>query len=211
MTPRERSAETKRRRSRERLLEAARFVMRIKQLDTRVEDIATHAGVSAATFYNIFTSLDAICEEVFWDAMAKMPDVESYRHTPYAPLTYLSHLIDTFTDDRYLVRAVLRSRVDRAVSEMHEDPVMAVAVDLLRLCMDSGMVASDDEEYSEVFEAARATALLVLDSLAYRHTLGELRGQEPLFFSMLLRAVPNPPDQEGLRVRTLGGGVVNPL
>lgn len=64
--PRRRSAETKRRRSRESLLSSARELFRTRGWGgTRMEDIAATAGVSTATAYNHFSSKHAIMAHAY--------------------------------------------------------------------------------------------------------------------------------------------------
>lgn len=54
LTPAERAARTKRLRTRQKLINAAVFWVREVGIDARAEDIAEDAGVSVATYYNVF-------------------------------------------------------------------------------------------------------------------------------------------------------------
>jgi AcrR family transcriptional regulator len=65
MGPRARAAETKKRRTREKLIHAADRVMREDGLDATVEAIALDAQVSVPNFYNYYTSRNELCVEAF--------------------------------------------------------------------------------------------------------------------------------------------------
>ena len=64
-----RAAETKRRRNRAKLIQAADDVMREEGLTATVEGIAKAAGLSTATFYTFYTSRNALCIDAFTEAV----------------------------------------------------------------------------------------------------------------------------------------------
>jgi len=59
-SPRERAAETKRRRTRDNLILSADALTQRDGLNVRAEDVAQQAGVSVATFYNVFPTRGAM-------------------------------------------------------------------------------------------------------------------------------------------------------
>lgn len=60
-----RAGETKKRRTREKLIQAADYVMREVGMSATVEEIAEEAGVSTATFYSFYRSRNDLCETAF--------------------------------------------------------------------------------------------------------------------------------------------------
>lgn len=77
MTPAERAADTKKRRTRARLIEAGDELLRRETgAGVRVEDIAAAAGVSAATFYNFFPSKTDLVMSLFEELVLSPLDNE---------------------------------------------------------------------------------------------------------------------------------------
>lgn len=70
LTARQRSAETKKRWTRERMVQAAARVIAEDGLSFKPEDVAEEAGVSVATYYNVFKSRNDVFRNVFWDTVA---------------------------------------------------------------------------------------------------------------------------------------------
>lgn len=65
LDPRVRGGETRKRRTREKLLRAADVVMQDEGLEATVQSIAEEAGVSTATFYSFYKSRNELCMDAF--------------------------------------------------------------------------------------------------------------------------------------------------
>lgn len=102
-SPRQRAAETKRRRTRVALLDAATAVFSEHGWQARMEDVAQRAGIGAATAYNHFPSkvdlmmhtfariMEPLQEKVNHDIAAKVdPTIATTRH-----ITEIVHLLKT--------------------------------------------------------------------------------------------------------------------
>lgn len=125
--PWERAAETKRRRTRASLIAAADALARRDGVNVRAEDVATEAGVSVATFYNVFPTRGAMFTQTFNEVVSEphRAAVQSILERTGAPgekstsyneerarLTDLLEALEALlTDRRELVRGALMARI----------------------------------------------------------------------------------------------------
>lgn len=71
MDPHSRAGETKKRRTREKLIHACDYVMREQGMSAKVEAIAEEAGVSVPTFYNFYSSRNRLCLDALKEVVFK--------------------------------------------------------------------------------------------------------------------------------------------
>lgn len=112
LTAHARAAETKKRRTRDKLIHAADFVMREDGWEARVETIAEEAGVSSPTFYNTFKSRNAVCsaavESLVLDQLDLLGGIDTLR--------YLQALSSLTLERQDLVRAALVARLEAGIT-----------------------------------------------------------------------------------------------
>jgi AcrR family transcriptional regulator len=112
--PRKAAGETKRRRTREKLIQAADHVMREQGNDATVEAIAEDAGVSTATFYTFFRTRNELCYEAFTDLVLEPLHKLGIAERPY---TESMHLFLQQCEGRSgLVRGALGQKLDNPMS-----------------------------------------------------------------------------------------------
>lgn len=120
--PRVRAAATKRARTAFKLREAADVVIMRDGLGARAEDIAAEAGVSVASFYNVYPSrfdlYDAIYKHKIAD-VATWRDADSVdRHFVMDPPLYFKRLLDAAGPRSNLVRGRLIARLESPPSNV---------------------------------------------------------------------------------------------
>lgn len=125
--PFRRAAQTKKRRTRESLFQAALAVMRDRGMDAKVEEIAKTAGVSVPTFYNFYKSRNLLCLDACTDLMRQAMRGLGYEWRPGAqpftggfgsPTHTLSQGIklveSTLRTHSHLLRAAMIGRIEQA-------------------------------------------------------------------------------------------------
>ena len=160
-----RAAETKKRRTREKLIHAADAVLRDDGLSATVEAIAEEAGVSTATFYSFYPSRNALCADVFYALVGRVLEQTNTHDRPFSErVTTLANL----TEGRQsLTRAALMGRLD----ELHRDvPPDMWPVDFVRHLAWALWVHDDTQAFGIItssFVVLHATALELLDNIAF--------------------------------------------
>ena len=113
MSAHARAGETKKRRTREKLIQAADHVMREQGMSATVEAIAEEAGVSVPTFYNFYRSRNDLCSSAF-DVLvldqAQLADQRGFKATA-----------DLFVQLCQERPALVRAGVFNALTEHQED------------------------------------------------------------------------------------------
>lgn len=115
LDPRARAGETKRRRTRDKLIHAADVVLRDEGFGATVEDIAEEAGVSTATFYTFYTSRNLLAVDAFKELV-----IEQLRRldTMHRPLKEAMQMVwDQCSERNNLVRAALVGRMEQGSQE----------------------------------------------------------------------------------------------
>ncbi len=124
MSPRQRSAETKRRRSRQAIVDAGRFLLKEDGPSMRVEDVASEAGLSVPTFYSYFnTKADLVASIFYEDVLEPVRDVTfrltSDEEVPQQ-LELVTRVLGQAVHKHYnLVRAALAARYEDAPEGMN--------------------------------------------------------------------------------------------
>jgi AcrR family transcriptional regulator len=193
--PRERAAETKRRRTRERLIQAADEVIKEQGIQAGAEAIAQAAGLSTATFYNVFASRETMFRSV-WEELVAEPHRQAVaqilKRAPMnaildwpserARLTDLLSSLEPLVKGRqHLVRGVLVGRLTDPpstastynwleVSETGDDPVHDLGRRIMSVVPYEMWILTnrefDTRRFAAVLLALKQTALLVLDQAA---------------------------------------------
>lgn len=127
LSPAARTAETKKRRTRAKLIQAADEVMSSKGAqDARVEDIAKAAGVSAATFYNTFPSKGAVVLALVEDTIMSELDrlVDQLTNTTMTRdgrvTAYMVKLETLIRPRSEVIRALILARMTEPVPPMED-------------------------------------------------------------------------------------------
>jgi AcrR family transcriptional regulator len=117
--PHRAAGETKKRRTREKLIQAADRVMRDTRGGATVEAIAEDAGVSTATFYAFFTSRNAVCSAAFVEVVLGPLESAGVGRQPFDQSVDALYKVCGERED--LVRAALIARYeDRAFYRSQE-------------------------------------------------------------------------------------------
>jgi AcrR family transcriptional regulator len=107
---RARAAETKRRRTRDRLIHAADRVFEDNGLNATIEAIAEEARISVATFYNYYTSRNALCMHAFTELVVAVLEPMVFPVMPlHERIAALSGLVE---GREMLTRAALIGRLE---------------------------------------------------------------------------------------------------
>ncbi|SEP29523.1 transcriptional regulator, TetR family [Trujillonella endophytica] len=110
LSPRERAAQTKRARTRERLWEAIQGCFdNVTDRPVSVEEIAREAGISLATLYNLFPTqgrlYHQILHDLVFDVMEKAE--QRYQEQPEPMRAALEHFVELTYHRNWLVRSAL--------------------------------------------------------------------------------------------------------
>lgn len=169
LDPRARAGETKRRRTREKLMNAADYAMRESGVSATVEEIAEEAGVSTATFYTFYHSRNEVCLDAFTELVLAPLETLGMPDKPFKESA--EALLKQCEGRSALVRAALTARLDNAPNYERSfvDELVKRVADLL-----SPHLASTDYSLSEAFEGKanaheailNLAALWLLDALA---------------------------------------------
>lgn len=192
LDPRARSAETKKKRTRAKLIQAVDLVMRDEGLNATVEEIAEEAGVSPPTFYNYYKSLNLLCVDAF-EELVLLP-IE--RMPMSASVASERRLYDTAQlilaachDRRDLVRAAMIGRLEsydyearhpylklveaegflKAMGYHHfldltDEPGTPDFVDRVAILLADKTVLAEGNHWGNILTAVRGAALNLLDS-----------------------------------------------
>jgi AcrR family transcriptional regulator len=117
MTPRERSAETKRRRTRAKFIDAGVFVLGEDGPAARIEDIAVEAGLSVPTFYTYYESRSAFIAVVFYQTVCSKIDhalilPRSDKDVPDTLDRFLRATNEAIREHPNIIKAALAARYD---------------------------------------------------------------------------------------------------
>lgn len=166
---RARAAETKRRRTRERLIHAADRVLERDGLNATVEAICTEAGVSAATFYGSFGTREYLCMTAFTElVIANLERGVIPEDTVEDRIDQLSILVE---GRRYLLVAALMGRLMNVGTPRPGLP--PDFVESLAIFLWPSMVAPPGPG-SPVYRIMHALALEALDALARGQALDDV-------------------------------------
>jgi AcrR family transcriptional regulator len=172
LTPAERAAATKKHRTRHKLLVAADKLIKADGMDVSVEAIAAEAGLSAATFYNVWSTKAQMFIEVFRHYVIR-GGLQEDRRAGLVPLFYAFRM--GYQDRSNLVRAVLIARLtasDRPDNqddwaqhgEPYYDPVLELAYGVFTEARGTSSLSTD--EAIILANSAKAAVLIALDSVA---------------------------------------------
>lgn len=176
---RQRAGETKKRRTREKLMNAADYSLREYGFDATVEKIAEEAGVSTATFYSFYHSRNELCVDAFISVVVEPLEQAGVEKLPFFEAA--DALVRRCDDRRNLVRCALLGRLEAQASSA-APPMrlsktfmgtghLAVAEDadfiyrLARLLADDSILADGYIEPDTLLALPMAT-LRLLDSIA---------------------------------------------
>lgn len=166
-----RAAETKKRRTRERLIQAAAHVLREEGQSATVDAIAQEAGVSTATFYSFYPSRNALCVDAFTELV-----VYVFQNS-YVPAIDASRRIDVLLrlvqGKEELLRAALIGRLERQGADPPADFVRLIAyvfwvID--NVLYTAGAIAEQNIKYEIMSDVTYAMALSILDTIARERT-----------------------------------------
>lgn len=110
LDPRVRAAETKKRRTRAKLIQACELMMRDRGMSATVDEIAHEAGVSPPTFYNFYKSRGELCVDAFTELVVK--PFETLKGTSLDAEERLEMLVKLCTGRRALLRGALIHRLE---------------------------------------------------------------------------------------------------
>lgn len=167
-----RAAETKKRRTRDKLIHAADAVLRDDGLSATVEAIAEEAGISTATFYSFYTSRNALCVDAFTELVVGVLEQTT---TPALPPDERVTALANLTKDRQsLARAALIGRLEDERELSPEVPPQADFVQRL-----SWMLWTRDDPQAfgvptSLLIVLEAAALKLLDTIAHGRALEDL-------------------------------------
>lgn len=190
--PQDRAAETKRRRTRERFIQAADKMIQQQGLGVTAEAVASEAGLSVATFYTVFPSRGQMFTEVFRELVLGVLDAPVRYEAAGKGLTdYLDDLDKLTKDRKALIAGTLIARletpapvVDTTVwigGESGGDVVLELAHEMLTFVIGKLRVSELEEVSSDTdrriaeehlknfyapLQAVQALALSVLDYYA---------------------------------------------
>lgn len=152
---RERAAETKKTRTRLKLIHAADQEMNEKGMGTTVENIVEEAGVSVATFYSFYTSRNALCVDAFTELVV---NVLAQTITPgQAVLDRATAIWNLCAQRSYLLRASLMERLEHptqySVYEQTGYPHLGLEFDLFALGNLPGVVRVELQEVHDFVDS----------------------------------------------------------
>jgi AcrR family transcriptional regulator len=152
-----RAGETKKRRTRAKLIQAADAVMAERGSLATVEEIAEDAGVSTPTFYTFYKSRNALCVDAFLElVVGPLEELHTLSRSLLETLEALQKLCAKRSD---LLRAALIGRLEATEGSDFVDRVADLLVD--------EQVAREGKPPSQ-WTAVKMAALRMLDGIAMR-------------------------------------------
>jgi AcrR family transcriptional regulator len=133
LDPRVRAGETKKRRTREKLINAAAAVMAERGLDATVEEIAEDAGVSTPTFYTFYKSRGALCVDAFTTLVVEVLERTMMPATAITDRVIVARSLAG--DHPALLRAALMERLENP-TVYPEEPGKGTPLRGIRVCED---------------------------------------------------------------------------
>lgn len=180
----QRAAETKRRRTRERLITAAAQALSEEGWDATVEDISGRAGISTATFYTFYGSRYLVCMDAFTELVIVPAENAGMQMKPFSETA--SHITLTAQPHALLLRAAMVGRLESSIGWIAPHPHLRVVragrrrlelegrhdfVDrLARLLADDKVVDRNNDDQAIIL-ALTSAALRLLDGIIRSETL----------------------------------------
>lgn len=166
MSRQARAAETKKRRTRERLIHAADHVMHEDGQSATVEAIAEEAGLSTATFYAFYSSRNALCVDAFKELVLNIMQ-QTYQR-PSDPSDRVIVLLRLVENREELLRAALIGRLEDADLQPREDFVHLLGANFWFY----DKVADGQELPNETYEATSDAMVLKILEFFVRQGAG---------------------------------------
>lgn len=194
LTRQMRAAETKKRRTREKLIQAADHVMREEGFAATVEAIAEDAGISTATYYTFYRSRNLLCLDAFIEIVVVPLEELGVADHPFTES--VEALLKQCEDRSALVRAALVGRFEEVPNDLvnfSKDEFLERVAKLLASHWEVGRYHGPDivhgkQAYHRVI--ARMAALFILDSIATNrrqpYDLGEI-------YALMKTTLPSSP------------------
>lgn len=176
LTPAERAARTKRLRTRKKLVEAAVFWVNETGIDARAEDIAEDAGVSVATYYNVFkTRADLfntlMITQCYVPLQNVIRDPGTLEHVALTQDVYFGGLSALIQQNLNVVRGLLSTRYDEPLRRTLHDAIPSLVQAIMVV---SGAWLEErgwsDEDRVKVRAATTAAFVGALDHAVYHPT-----------------------------------------